>query len=394
MLKLLSLGLFLSSASALRGSSSWGISARARPLRESETKESNFADEAVDCVSEGGSMKIGTAKPKSEMEEVLKSTLAESGQRKLSNFEDDDVTCVSEGGTWRVDRDMLDMLEREYRMPTTSRKPFKEAVQVILEAMKLEATPLNIVSLCDTIDTVGEYENSAFLRSALNSIRYDKFVTLLKRDRETYLETASFLSSRISRQHLPNLQDVSLTQNAAPIIPVDDLLPDCALPNTTFYESPLDKFLLKVFRGLVQKEIGWRSDKEGIRGLLEEGRHYMLSESGTDENQHAFVKRVLAGLMTPVLPPFYRIFMAGIVPSTANGDPQWLEEAFQSVFKVLPQDIRGRVSPGKQLGPWFYAPYLTSFVTPLFLSFLVGPSRMNRRVDGAVGGIVVEVRVD
>ena len=198
MLKLLSLGLFLSSASAFRGSSSWGISARARPLRESETKESNFADEAVDCVSEGGSMKIGTARPKSEMEEVLKSTLAESGQRKLSNFEDDDVTCVSEGGTWRVDRDMLDMLEREYRMPTTSRKPFKEAVQVILEAMKLEATPLNIVSLCDTIDTVGEYENSAFLRSALNSIRYDKLVILLKRDRETYLETASFLSSRIS----------------------------------------------------------------------------------------------------------------------------------------------------------------------------------------------------
>ena len=324
----------------------------------------------------------------------MQSTLEDSKLNKQSNFEDEDVTCVSEGGSWKVDRDMMDMLEREYRMPTTTRKSFQEAFQKVLEAINLEATPLNIVALCDTIDTVGEYENSALLRSALNSIRYNKLVTLLKRDRDTYIETASFLSTRISRQNLPNLQEVLLTKTTAPIVPVNDLIPDCALPNATFYESPLDKFLLSVFRGLVQKEIGWKSDLGGIRGLLEEGRHYMLSDEGTDENQHAFVKRVLAGLMTPVLPPFYRIFMAGIVPSAANGDPEWLEDAFQSVAKVLPQDIQRKLSPGKQLGPWFYAPYLTSFVTPLFLSFLVGPSRTNRRVDGALGGIVVEVRLD
>ena len=71
--------------------------------------------------------------------------------------------------------------------------------------------------------------------------------------------------------------------------------------------------------------------------------------------------------MTPVLPPFYRIFMSGIVPSNLG----------------TPWD-------GKQLGPWFYAPFLTSFVTPTFFAFLVGPSRPNRRKDGQLGGLVVE----
>ena len=45
---------------------------------------------------------------------------------------------------------------------------------------------------------------------------------------------------------------------------------------------------------------------------------------------------------------------------------------------------------GKQIGPWFYAPFLTSFVTPTFFGFLVGPSRVNRRKDGQLGGLVVE----
>jgi len=69
------------------------------------------------------------------------------------------------------------------------------------------------------------------------------------------------------------------------------------------------------------------------------------------------------------LPPFYRIFMSGIVPSNNN----------------LPESIQG-----KQLGPWFYAPYLTSIVTPIFFGFLVGPSHPNRRKDGQRGGLVVE----
>jgi len=70
--------------------------------------------------------------------------------------------------------------------------------------------------------------------------------------------------------------------------------------------------------------------------------------------------------MTPVLPPIFRIFMSGIVPKIGT---EW---------------------DGKQIGPWFYAPLLTTIVTPTFFGFLVGPSYINRRKDGQLGGLVVE----
>jgi hypothetical protein len=90
-------------------------------------------------------------------------------------------------------------------------------------------------------------------------------------------------------------------------------------------------------------------------------------------NQHRFVKNVLGALLTPVMPPFYRLFMAGIVPSAARGDPSWLVELTESVISVLPlSEEKKRSLPGQQFGPWFYAPVLTSVVTPPFLSFLVG----------------------
>ena len=37
--------------------------------------------------------------------------------------------------------------------------------------------------------------------------------------------------------------------------------------------------------------------------------------------------------MTPVLPPFYRIFMGGIVPSRERGDPAWLVDGAQRLAK-------------------------------------------------------------
>ena len=122
----------------------------------------------------------------------------------------------------------------------------------------------------------------------------------------------------------------------------------------------------------------------------------MLSDEGTQENQHKMVRTVLAGLLTPFLPPFYRIFMAGIVPCEDNGDPEWLVNIFATINRAFisenTKESEGPLAPGKSVfgGPLFYAPLLTSLVVPPFLKFLVGPSRVNLRKDGRFGGIVVE----
>ncbi len=110
-----------------------------------------------------------------------------------------------------------------------------------------------------------------------------------------------------------------------------ELVDDCTLEDKRFNDSLLDKLLLKIFRDLVEKNTnGVTSTKDGIDGLLEQGRTYMLQPNQTAEAQHKMVSDTLGGLMTPVLPPFYRIFMSGIVPKL------------------------GTDFDGKQIGPWFY----------------------------------------
>ena len=221
--------------------------------------------------------------------------------------------------------------------------------------------------------------------------RYQLLVKLLESNYDTYIKTAEFLSpSRIPRTELPNVQEVtyrapsdnneeeSLSNLSATIDAVGEdgvpLVPDCQLESLSYNDSPLDKLLLSIFRNLVTKHTGGiKNDIPGIEGLLDQGRTYMtmkLPEGVSYEQhtvaQHDMVKNTLGGLMTPVLPPFYRIFMSGIIPKLGT---EW---------------------DGKQLGPWFYAPWLTSIVTPPFFGFLVGPSRPNRRLDGQRGGLVVE----
>lgn len=152
------------------------------------------------------------------------------------------------------------------------------------------------------------------------------------------------------------------------------MVPDCQLESMSYNDSPLDNLLLFIFRKLVTEHTGGiTSDLPGIAGLLDQGRTYMtmeLKEGVTyqehTEAQHDMVKNTLGGLMTPALPPFYRIFMSGIVPNIGT---EW---------------------DGKQIGPWFWAPALTSIVTPPFFGFLVGPSVPNRRLDGERGGLIVE----
>ncbi len=134
----------------------------------------------------------------------------------------------------------------------------------------------------------------------------------------------------------------------------------------------------------------------GIRGLLEEGRQVKLSERGgvNDSHfQHLFVKNVLTTLLTPYMPPFYRIFLSGMLPSKARNDPKWLVATVEHIKHLLPDNSLWRqqyADNTMKFMPWFYGPFLTSLVSPFMMHFLVGPSRPNRRRDGKRGGMLVE----
>ena len=261
-----------------------------------------------------------------------------------------------------------------------------DSLSLALELISLPATALEVTKLSDDIDKNSVKSREWLLRLGRSSL----LSMMLERDRYEYITTVSFLGTRIPRNELPNVQDIPMPDISAPTFVDQGFVADCTLLNKTFTENPLDKILLRVFRGLVQKEVGFKSDTRGIKGLLEEGRYFMMSPEGTEENQHSFVKRTLGALMTPLLPPFYRIFMAGIIPSAERGDPDWLVEITEKLIGVLPDGLRKEVYPGRQFGPWFYAPFLTSLVTPPLIAFLLGPCKTNRRKDGRLGGMVAE----
>lgn len=238
-----------------------------------------------------------------------------------------------------------------------------------------------IVLICDDIDALVRNEDLLVSRQldlrrrALDFRRYELMAKLMRNDYDAYVATASFLSpSRIPREKLPNIQDVPVDKNAVShsaqqAVGEDGtpLVADCELEAMVYKDSPLDDLLLYIFRKLVAKNTGGvTSEKDGILGLLDQGRTFMLQPGQTPEAQHKMVYDTLGGLMTPILPPFYRIFMSGIVPKV------------------------GSAFDGKQLGPWFYAPWLTTIITPTFFKFLVGPSKPNRRKDGQHGGLLVE----
>jgi hypothetical protein len=279
-------------------------------------------------------------------------------------------------------------------------KEVSECVSMVVSAILLPSVQVraeDIVQICDVMDEqvkkattdyagTEEYPQSddtvvsqhpvQLRMRALQTKRYEYLVKLMQSDYDAYIATATFLSpSRIPRNELPNLQDIPMDKTAIEAIPkqilmaedgVTPLVADCRLEDKKYNDNILDKLLLSVFRKLVTKNTGGiTSDKQGIEGLLEQGRTFLLQPGQTPEAQHKMVYNTLAGLMTPVLPPFYRIFMSGVLP------------------KALDDQER-------QLGPWFYAPFLTSFVTPTFFGFLVGPSYPNRRKDGQLGGLVVE----
>lgn len=179
----------------------------------------------------------------------------------------------------------------------------------------------------------------------------------------------------------------------------------------------------------------------------------LMSPHGQVNNyrsQHTYVKKVLDQMLPPMLPALFRIFMSGIIPPL-RGVPQRTKRfpapavaarQIEAEQQVLAQETSangekssggretisaavGRNMLGTQWGPWFFAPYLTSVVSPLFLTFLIGPCRFllkfafasyrsffyfyfyfmniftayhlicvshrpNRRKDGQRGGMMVE----
>lgn len=344
---------------------------------------------------------------------------ANAQSSKLTNYQDGDTDCISEGGTWNFSlaasvAEASSLVDRGVEVSSGRLNDdihWKAIAELLIESIPV--TVAGLVDVCDRLDKLSTLVGAAssmnkgyFIQEVI--LRYKRSLILesmLRANRTEYLAVGSFMVNRIPRDEYPNLQGISLptssddhsTQSAvtSEMNGDESLVDDCELPSRAYRESLLDRSLLFVFRRLVQREIGFRSNKPGIQGLLEEGRYYKLSEEGRADdsaNQHWFVRRVLSSLLTPVLPPFYRIFMSGIVPSAANGDPEWLVSGVHQLVSLLPDFLpfKKELVPGKQLGPLIYAPFLTSVVTPPFLSFLVGPSRINLRKDGQLGGMVVE----
>ena len=291
-------------------------------------------------------------------------------------------------------------------------------LQLCQALLQLPTSPLAVAQLTDAIDyPAGASAHEAGLglgaaAQTLRTLRRSQLLTdLLKQDRAAYVETVSFLN--IPRRELPNRQDIPLRAcDPAPRplakesqridalvdgLDAEGLVPDCVLDEKPMGENALESVLLDVTRGIYATETGIAQTPErGIRGLVDEMRRYMLSPQGAAPSaQQEVLIRTLRTLMTPVLPPFYRIFMGGIVPShePADGrvgaDPKWLADGFQWLRSRLPFG-KEYLEPGRQLGPWFYAPTLTAIVAPYAFGFLVGPATLNLRSDGRWGGLVVE----
>lgn len=372
----------------------------------------NFADDFVDCISEG--------KPATFARPVER--VVSLSEEKSINFADDAVECVSSsGGSLSASSATLDDLQEDgpkrsnellASLQKTSARLLGELRTFSQRYVTLSASEEHLLFLCDEIDRLDREskDQPLLLPSLMRWKRYQLLTALLSSDVTHYqhIVTTRLLPRQppIPRSEFPNLQNIPLavtSSRSSGSFEVETgvltsggeevLVRDCALPKVVYQENVLDKFLLGLFRKFVQEEIGYQSSEPGIRGLLDEATSVKLSVRGNENDsafQHAFVKRVLGKLLTPVLPPFYRLFMAGLVPSRDRGDPVWLEKATSWLRQRLPETWQEKITPGKQLGPFFYAPFLTSVVTPPLMSFLLGPCRPNRRLDGQRGGMIVE----
>ncbi|GMH80955.1 hypothetical protein TrST_g8645 [Triparma strigata] len=263
--------------------------------------------------------------------------------------------------------------------------------------------------ILETQDAI-QGEEGLVLREALKLKRYLLLCSLLEESQDDYYRVASFLAEskvyEFGRWDAPNVQGFGLRAGAEvgagvgagsggedfkeyeppPRVGIRErvvdgvkVTGDSELMKRNDRMSAVDGVLLWVFRKLVGEETGLgMGETKGMEGLVEQGRDYMIKTnqedtSTADEKQVTMVRNTLRRLMGPIK-PIYRLFMAGIVPAKvgeALGKEEWKDK---QVFK----------------GGLFYAPFLTSLVTPLFFQWLVGPARTSRRSDGTRGGVVVE----
>jgi len=262
--------------------------------------------------------------------------------------------------------------------------------------------------ILETQDAIGS-EDGLVLREALKVKRYLLLCCLLKESEEAYYRVASFLAESevydFERWDAPNVQEFGLLRkksgerdsyyseysppprtNVREITRVVDdltLTKDSNLSKRNDKMSALDGVLLTIFRKVVGEETkSGTGTTPGMEGLVEQGRNFMIktneeshssSPSTADERQIQMVRSTLRRLMGPIK-PIYRLFMGGIVPAKVAATLQKEDWKNKQVFE----------------GGLFYAPFLTSLVTPLFFQWLVGPARTCRRKDGTRGGVVVE----
>lgn len=258
------------------------------------------------------------------------------------------------------------------------------------EAFQAPPTALSITATTDKIISIKDDDiESKVTKGLLEQARSYQLNRLLREDYDTYVTTATFLSNKIPRESFPNIQDIPHPQrqqdDIAETKELDylgrELVADCTVPDTPVGENPVEAAILELTRNIYSEKTGISRDSgKGIIGLINEMQAFMLSPKGVDPKvQQERLVQTLYVLMTPILPPFYRLFMGWKVPSTAAGDPEWLIKLGQ----------RLNLEEGKSYGPAPYAPLLTSIVAPLVFGFLVGPARVNLRSDGNYGGLVV-----
>ena len=180
-----------------------------------------------------------------------------------------DNSVISKADAFKLDSNIMQP-NLEIKNIQHENEKLSDLFILAFEVFSLKASAIEITKLCDKIDAVSK---DSYSFKILKLARSNLLSRLLTKNREDYVNTVTFLSNRIPRSEMPNVQDIpypnfqSINENS-----LDGFVPDCSLTNITYSENILDKFLLKVFRGLVQREIGWKSDVAGINGLLEEGK--------------------------------------------------------------------------------------------------------------------------